>query len=182
MRRRGYLFWGFLLSVVLHGFFFFGLDPLLFKDTTPVIVSWLDLLSTGDLEDSYEHRVSLERELVEPDVSKDFFSALFPKSIFTYRVGSHGFFLSDETSFHPQPAQIVLPYRRISLAHLVDPESKRLSYRTGISSLGWVLVVTPVTLPLHASTQDYAREHLKSSLLRLGEDNFVWTNVQLVIK
>ncbi|MBN2483647.1 MAG: hypothetical protein JXD21_05560 [Candidatus Omnitrophica bacterium] len=176
------MFWAFFFALLFHIVIFLSVQPTLYKQDTPVLTSWLGLLSIDDLKSSSLHKSPLSKELIPSQISKSFFLTFHPDSSVPGRVHQRGIFSKKEALAYVFREEVVLSKEFIPFAPITDTESRELIYRAEISPQGRVLLVTPLILPIHVSTENYVEEYLKSSFFRLGENDFIWTNVYLVIE
>lgn len=185
MRPKFFFILSVLISLVFHAGVFLMVKPLITARPTPVLTSWLDLLSLQDLKIVERPAQPLDSELFIPAKDKGYFLSPLDKEQIIFATG-------ERELYSPSPLRIplrkdavqsvVFQKQVIPLLQLFESQNDQLQYNACVTPRGRVLLTSPLTLPFDTFTPMYIEEQLKESTVFLGRDKFYWTRVEVVIE
>ncbi|RKY38634.1 MAG: hypothetical protein DRP72_01455 [Candidatus Omnitrophota bacterium] len=172
------------ISFIFHLSIIVFTQPILKKKSMPIIVSWLDLLSSQDLLPLLSKTVNIPEYLILPfrekislpSLTRDkeiILSYFWKKAIFREKVRK-----KTPVAFYSMPLQ----KQQLPVVQLLKPSIFPLFYGVGASPQGRVCLFIPLVLPVDSSLHFYLRDFLRENLIFLKKDNFPWTKVEVVIK
>lgn len=172
------------ISFLFHGAIALFIQPVIEKKTTPVMVSWSDILATADLTYRPSSSKRFSRDLFISYQSREYFLPFLENERIFFPEYDRIPFTMRTQSFLKKDTRIPFEFKKsiVPLLDLFEIQCPQLIYKTEVTSKGRILFATPLVLPLNSSLPLYIEEHLKESLIFLGKDNFYWTEIKVMIK
>ncbi len=185
MRPKFLFLLGLIISFALHIALFFLVKPLINAKATPVITSWLDILSLRDLTTADRKKQPLDNKLLLPPKDKNYFLSFLDKERIFVAADTRDFYSPSplRISFRKNEMQSVIFQKQIvPLLELFEGQTGHLRYKTCVTPRGRILLVIPLTLPFDSFTPMYIEDQVKESAVFLGREDFYWTRVEVMIE
>lgn len=185
----------FFISLFLHLSFFVFIFPTIDKKSTPVIVSWLDVLSSSDLVSKKKENRIINHKIYtwfSKVKSEDYFFKKNSIALFrSYFLSIYKFPLFLSIKAVPEKNKKIsknLIHSKYFLLSLEKPtflEKKEkilnLKYRIDTDKEGRILFFVPQILDNDLMLL-YTNVHLRHNFLFLKKRNLFWTKIKIVIK
>ncbi|MCD6584021.1 MAG: hypothetical protein J7K71_04995 [Candidatus Omnitrophica bacterium] len=172
------------ISFILHLSIIIFTQPILEKKTMPIMVSWLDLLSSQDLLPlpsktvnlpeylipSFWERISLPSFIRDKEIILSYF---LRKTIFREELEEKA-----PIAFY----SISLQKNQLPILQLLKLSDFPFFYDVDASPQGRMCLFTPLVLPADSSLHFYLRDFLRENFIFLKKNNFPWTKIEVVVK